>query len=323
METASFLVLVALLAGFTGGAVVISELINNLRRHKRKRRVLSENVSGSLIAYLMRNGVVFLNPLSRIILRNSLIKNKVCFYSDLLCSFGYLSCDYALVSVATIMLLICLVGGFAVSGSFLVGFSLFACLILAFGMMCKKKEEERKEKIREAIPEALQTMKTCFFVGYSLPQVFEQLTINTEGPLKNLFEQVLNILNTGGTFDEALDCIKKESTEQELIFLAAALEIQHKTGGSIEQVLEAARESVRDEIELKRTLRTQTAQAKLSAQVVTLMPFVLIVLFSFISDGFLAPFFESVAGILLLSVALFMQFLGIFLVKKMLKVEVV
>ena len=323
METTSFLALVALLAGFIGGAIVVSELINKLQHHRRKRNALRESVSGSLIAYLMRNGVVFLNPLSKIILRNSTIKNKVVFYSDLLCSFGYLTYDYALLSSAFLMLLICLVVGFAVSGSFFVGLSLFVCLILVFGMICKKKEEERKEKMREAIPEALQTMKTCFFVGYSLPQVFEQLTINTEGPLSVLFERVLNVLNTGGTFDEALSCIKKESNEQELIFLAAALEIQHKTGGSIEQVLEAARESVRDEIELKRTLRTQTAQAKLSAQIVTLMPFALIVLFSFISDGFLAPFFESIAGILLLSVALFMQFLGVFLVRKMLKVEVV
>ena len=87
--------------------------------------------------------------------------------------------------------------------------------------------------------------------------------------------------------------------------------------------MEAARESVCDEIALKRTLRTQTAQAKLSAQIVTLMPFALIVLFSFISEGFLQPFFESLAGICLLSIALFMQFLGVFLVRKMLKVEVV
>ena len=220
-----------------------------------------------------------------------------------------------------ISIFICLIFGFVVSGSFFVGIS--ALFVSLSFLECSAEERKKRgKKKREAIPEALQTMKTCFFAGYSLPQVFEQLVNDTQGPLRELFEKVVSVLNTGGTFDDALECIKRESEEQELVFLAAALEIQHKTGSSIEQVLEAARESVCDEIELKRTLRTQTAQAKLSAQIVTIMPFALIALFSIISEGFLAPFFESVAGVILLAVALFMQLLGIFFVRKMLRVDV-
>lgn len=91
----------------------------------------------------------------------------------------------------------------------------------------------------------------------------------------------------------------------------------------MKQVLHAARESVLDEIKLKQTLKTQTAQAKLSAQIVSVMPFVLIAVFSLVSEGFLAPFFESLIGMALLAIALGMQALGIFIVRRMLKVEVV
>ena len=85
-------------------------------------------------------------------------------------------------------------------------------------------------------------------------------------------------------------------------------------------VLEAARESVEGEIELARSLKVQTAQAKLSARIVTVMPFVLIALFSFMSPGFLDPFFASVPGMVLLALALVMQVGGVMLVRRTLAV---
>ena len=98
--------------------------------------------------------------------------------------------------------------------------------------------------------------------------------------------------------------------------------IQHRTGSSLSQVLEVVRQSVDDQLELKRLLQTQTAQAKLSAQIVTIMPFLIIGVFSLISEGFLEPFFTSAVGIILLAIAIAMQAGGILLVRKMLKVEV-
>ena len=86
----------------------------------------------------------------------------------------------------------------------------------------------------------------------------------------------------------------------QLAFVAVALDVQHQSGGSLAAVLDAARESVESEIDLARSLKEQTAQAQLSARIVTAMPFVLIALFSLMSPGSLSPFFESMAGMALL-----------------------
>ena len=88
------------------------------------------------------------------------------------------------------------------------------------------------------------------------------------------------------------------------------------------QVLNAARETVESELALERSLRVQTAQAKLSARIVTVMPFLLIALFSLASNDFLAPFFTSIAGMAMLALAFSMQVAGFLLVRHMLKVEV-
>ena len=108
----------------------------------------------------------------------------------------------------------------------------------------------------------------------------------------------------------------------ELAFVAVALDVQHQTGGSISQVLDAARDTVESELELERSLHVQTAQARLSARIVSVMPFVLVALFSLVSEGFLEPFFNSAAGVALLLVVLSMQAAGVLAVRRMLRVEV-
>lgn len=52
------------------------------------------------------------------------------------------------------------------------------------------------------------------------------------------------------------------------------------------------------------------------------MPFLLIGIFSLISEGFLDPFFTNTIGIVLLCAAIAMQAIGIMLVRKILRVEV-
>ncbi len=209
METSHIVIVIALLGGFTCVGILASEAINGLRHRKRKSKVLVGGLPSSVTAHVMRNGVIFFEPFLKFLLRSFSIKKWINRYVGILGSLGYFTCSESLLSLVISVFFICLIFGFIVSGSFFVGISAFVCLVLFLGMLSRRKEEERKEKIREAIPEALQTMKTCFFAGYSLPQVFEQLVNDTQGPLRELFEKVVSVLNTGGTFDDALECIKK------------------------------------------------------------------------------------------------------------------
>ena len=62
-------------------------------------------------------------------------------------------------------------------------------------------------------------------------------------------------------------------------------------------------------------------QARLSAQVVSIMPFFLLALLSLISPGFLNPFFADAQGVAVLALAISMQVAGVLMVRRMLAVE--
>lgn len=192
---------------------------------------------------------------------------------------------------------------------------------VALAGYARSVDDKRLVAMREAVPEALRSMETCFRAGLSLPQTLRQTSQEVGGALGDLFDVASRRLEMGATTTEALSALDGGRRIPELTFAAVALDVQHQSGGSIGPVLEAARESVEGELELARSLRVQTAQAKLSARVVTLMPFVLVALFSLMSSDFLAPFFTSVAGMALLVLALGMQAAGVLLVRRMLDVE--
>lgn len=182
--------------------------------------------------------------------------------------------------------------------------------------------ERQEEALREAVPDALHAMGSCFQAGFSLLQTFQQLAGEIKGPLGKRFAACAHLLETGHGSSEALGALRAGGKRSELAFVAVALDVQHQAGGSMRPVLEAARETVEGELALRRALRVQTAQARLSARVVTVMPFALVAVFSLVSKGFLDPFLQSPLGLGLLGLACAMEVAGVLAVRRMLNVEV-
>lgn len=322
MET-NVILLVALVCALISGTVIAYAVCNVIRETLRTQKVQSRSgVDGSFISSILRHGIGVFRSLSQLLITFSPIRLYVEKFEQAVLYTGNSTTKEALLSLMIAATLVVLLLGTIVSTSIACGLALSICIWLVIGLWSNHQYDTQRERLREAIPETLQSMKACFQVGYTLAQTIHEVRQGTTGPLGEIFKEVEGVLETGGSTEDALNTLKKKASEPELIFLAAALDIQHKTGSSMQQVLEITRQSVTDETELKRTLKTQTAQAKLSAQIVTIMPFALIGVFSLVSPGFLDPFFESSLGIILLICALAMQVIGISIVRKLLKVEV-
>ena len=221
-----------------------------------------------------------------------------------------------------------LAAAFAVAvAASLIGYSIVfglaaACVtLIGANIFIHNKMEKMSLGMREEIPEAMRAMETCFRSGLSLPQTLAQTAKECAGSLGKIFGIAARRLDMGATPAEALSVMRGNAQVPELAFVAVALDVQHQSGGSIAPVLEAAPESVASELDLLRSLRVQTAQAKLSAGIVTVMPFILVALFSLMSPDFLAPFFQSLIGMALLALALIMQLSGVLIVRRMLKID--
>ncbi|MEG0071285.1 MAG: type II secretion system F family protein [Raoultibacter sp.] len=308
---------------FFAAFFLFPDLARRVRRRAAGTKVQRRTVAqGGWEHRLLRNGVVLFQPSARLLLRSCRVARFFEEAGDLCREKEISTTTQNLCSVACALVVVAMFIGGALTASFLVGLLAGAGIFVIIAAAVHRARERQEMDMREAIPDTLRSMSVCFRAGLSLLQTFQQVAQETHGPLRALFVRAANDLETGHTAREALCVFRDNSATNELIFVAVALDIQHKTGGSLQQVLDTASDSIRAELELRRSLRVQTAQAKLSARVVSVMPFILIALFSLISKDFLAPFFQSGAGIALLGLAVGMQVAGITAVRRLLDVEV-
>ena len=309
---------IAALAAFGLGFGLFHVLVSVARR---RANALGESLSPQVLArWRLRNGAGFALPLARILLRSERVRAAGSEYRLLLTGREIESSDDALLSVFLAAVFAASLAASLLARNAICLFVIPLCMaVLVFGY-AGHLADRRAEQMQASLPVALESMSACFGAGYTLLQTFRQVSKDAPGPVGAVFLSAANVLEAGGGAHEALEIIRKSDQSDEIAFVAVALDIQHQTGGSVRQVLDAAADSVKGELELKKTLRVQTAQAKLSARVVSVMPIALIALFSLVSPTFMLPFFQSLLGLAMLGLALIMQAAGVLLVRRALSV---
>lgn len=306
----------ASLAGYAIG----SSLHAGVRR-LRLASSASGDGEGSL-AWFARNGIRPLAGAAGIVMHVDVLRDVVIELTLILRARGLSVEERAMASNLLAALLAFFLLAMIATSSFACAVCVAAGLLIIAVGFARTRQERRTQVLREGIPDVIRSMIVCFEAGMTLMQAMNHVAEEVGEPMNALFRSAAYTLETGGSTEEALSFIRRDRHAEELAFVAAALDVQHQSGGGVLPILESARQAAQDSVELQRTLRVQTAQAKLSARIVTVMPFVLVALFSLISEGFLDPFFESPAGAALLVTALLMQIVGITIIRHMLRIEV-
>jgi tight adherence protein B len=87
------------------------------------------------------------------------------------------------------------------------------------------------------------------------------------------------------------------------------------------EVLDRVVETVRARMELRRLVRTLTAQGRLSGWVLTSIPLVLALALSLLSPGYLSPLFHHTSGRFLLVMATLMVIAGFLIIRKIVDIK--
>lgn len=322
METSMFVGGISLLLAFAGAYSAALVFGADLRGRRSALAAQGEKVTiAGLVAWRIRNGYAFadhiVEPLLRIRRMRLLVDEMVLSCA----SRGVSATRESITSTLVVWLAVLAIAVGALFQSLVAAFAVPVCAFAALSVAIGSARDKRAEAARDAVPAALESMAACFGSGFTLLQTFKQIAQEVPEPLSSTFLRSVHVLEMGGGAERALIELRKGAYASELSFVAVALDVQHRSGGAMRQVLDAATETVKDELALKRSLTVQTAQAKLSARVVSVMPFILIAAFSLASPDFLMPFFSSPQGYALLLSALAMQAAGIVLVRRALAVE--
>lgn len=182
-------------------------------------------------------------------------------------------------------------------------------------------QRKAAEKLEKQLPEALMLMVSSLEAGFSLEQALGVLARETGPPLRTYVGQVLKQLYLGRSLEQALRWWLQRVASENLELVVAAILIHRQLGGNLGQVLERIADTIRDRQQFKSTLRSLTAQGRLTGLITALLPVILLGAMTFLAPVYVAPLTTTPQGIFLLFLAGSLELIGFLSIHKLCQIE--
>ncbi|SDH70705.1 type II secretion system F family protein [Paraburkholderia phenazinium] len=175
-----------------------------------------------------------------------------------------------MIAVAVVSLWLCLWA--AREGGWLAAaVTLLACLCFVAFIVSVRTQKRRLEIVRH-LPSFLDGIVRLITLGNSVPAAFQGAMQITEGPLRECLDYVSRMLRTGVEIDRALSQAAVLYGARELELVGAVLRLSVKYGGRADVMLDRMSSFMRDLEQAERELSAMSAETRLSAWILALMP---------------------------------------------------
>lgn len=178
------------------------------------------------------------------------------------------------------------------------------------------------EKADRQLPDVLGQLASSLRSGHSLNQALEAASEQADAPLGPQFARVIAETRVGRSLEEALAAMAERVGSNDLRWTVRAMMIQARTGGKLSDVLEVLAEFMRDREEVRREVRALTADGRMSAWILGLLPFVILGMLLVSSRDYLTPLVTEPLGFVMIAVAAVLMVLGMVWIRKIVRVEV-
>ena len=217
------------------------------------------------------------------------------------------------------------VGGILVwasTGSALLGMAVFAALALMPRLLYKWMRLRRLQKFEEQLPDALMMLSGGMRAGVGLNSAMQQLVREAQAPLSQEFSLMLREQRLGVTLEQSLSNLNRRIPTQTTTLVVSAMRIASETGGGLAETLERTSNTIRSRLQMEGKIRALTAQGKLQAWVVGLLPIVLMLILNKMEPEAMSLLWNSRTGWATLFVIAFFEFMGIYVIRKIIAIDV-
>ncbi|MES2633729.1 MAG: type II secretion system F family protein [Pseudomonadota bacterium] len=193
--------------------------------------------------------------------------------------------------------------------------------ILWFGY-AQRRRLARMRMIDQQLPDALDLIARAMQAGHAFTSALR--LVGTEGPqpIAQEFLAVFDEINFGIPFDQALGNLASRVASGDLRFFVVAVLIQRDTGGNLAEILGSISTLIRDRQKLVGAVRVLSAEGRISAWILSLLPFVLALAITFVNRQFIASLWTDPLGVRMVSFALGLMALGIWWMWRMVKIRI-
>ena len=178
-----------------------------------------------------------------------------------------------------------------------------------------------RKKFVNQLPTMLQLLASSLRAGYSLLQGCEAVSHEIGGPMGAELRRVLSEARLGRPIEEALEESARRMGSADFDWVVMAIKIQREVGGNLAELLDTVADTMRARSRLRGEVKSLTAEGRISAIILGIMPPGLGVAMAVLSPGYLDPLFTDTMGQILLGGSVLGIFGGFVWMQKIIKVE--
>src|ERR1700731_2214356 len=184
------------------------------------------------------------------------------------------------------------------------------------------RRNKRFEKFEELFPEAIDTLARAVRAGHAFTTALEMISDEVAEPVASEFRKLYEEQKFGMPVRDALVNLTERIPLVDVKFFVTAVMLQRETGGNLAEILDNLSYVIRERFKIQRQVRVHTAQGRLTMALLMAMPPTVVAVLLTFSPDFVKPLFYDPFGHILLVVAITLQTVGYFVIRKIIKIQV-
>jgi tight adherence protein B len=195
------------------------------------------------------------------------------------------------------------------------------CLLVPYWLLVRARRA-RMRKVEEQLPETADFIARALRAGHSFTNVLQMVGTELPEPLSGEFRSAHEEINYGVPLNEALHNMADRIPLTDLRYLVIAVLIQRESGGNLAEILGNISHIIRERLKLVGQVRVLSAEGRMSAWILGLLPVAVIAVMSISSANYVNVLWNDPAGIRLLWYGLGMIFVGALWLRRVIHIRI-
>jgi tight adherence protein B len=184
------------------------------------------------------------------------------------------------------------------------------------------RADRRKAAFDGQLADSLQLLAGSLRAGYSVPQAVDAIVREGEEPMSTELGRALVEARLGLPLEDALESVARRMGSVDFSWVVMTLRIQRDVGGNLAEVLSNVAATMRERERLRRQVRVLSAEGRLSAWILGLLPLVFGGYLLLVRPQYLQPLWTTTLGWLMLVSAAVLFAAGVVWLRRVVKVTV-
>lgn len=168
----------------------------------------------------------------------------------------------------------------------------------------------RQAKFADQLNDTLQLLAGSLRAGYGMMQAIDSVARESESPTAEEFSRLVVEARLGRDLTAAMEAMGERIESEDFEWVIQAIAIHREVGGDLAQVLDTVAATIRERNQIRRQIKALSAEGKLSGVILTLLPLGVAMMIGMTNPTYMAPLFQSFAGLVLVTVGFSLMIAG-------------